>query len=180
MKDLKPAFRFLGVFVGLYLGLNIVYGLWISSHGSHVDEATELVTNQTSFLLNVFGEGTYTKEKISEPAISVLNNSGVVMSVYEGCNGINILIVFVSFLFAFGGSAKSMAWFIPVGVFFIHLANLLRVMLLFFIAEYQSQFFYYAHKYVLTAFLYLIVFILWWYWIERVSGISIKKIVVGK
>jgi len=180
MKNLKPAFRFLGIFVGLYLGLNIVYGLWISSFDLKVDTATEIVTKQTSVLLNLFGEDTTTKPKSFTPAISILNDSGVALSVFEGCNGINIMIVFVSFLFAFGGKRKNVAWFLPVGLILIYLANLVRVMVLYFVAEYWKEYFYYAHKYVLTAFLYLMVFVLWWLWIEIVSGISLKKVMTNK
>jgi hypothetical protein len=34
MKDLKPAIRFVIVFVALYLLLNVLYGFWIKSYGS--------------------------------------------------------------------------------------------------------------------------------------------------
>jgi len=51
---------------------------------------------------------------------------------------------------------------------------------LYFVAEYWKEYFYYAHKYVLTAFLYLMVFVLWWLWIEIVSGISLKKVMTNK
>lgn len=180
MKELIPAFRFLGIFVGLYLGLNILYGVWISSYDGEVDSATETVTKQTSLLLNFFGEDTITKPKSFTPAISILNDSGVALSVFEGCNGINIMIVFASFLFAFGGKLKNMAWFLPCGLILIYLANLARVMILYFVAEYWKEYFYYVHKYVLTAFLYLIVFVLWWWWIEKMSGISLKKVMTNE
>ena len=180
MKELKPAFRFLAVFIGAYFCLNILYGIWISSFGSSADYATKVVTNQTALLLNVFGEDTHTAPKASSPAISILNDKGAVLSVFEGCNGINLMIVFVSFLAAFGGKAKNMTWFIPLGLFLIYLANLMRVMMLYFIAKYQNEYFYYAHKYVLTAFLYLMVFALWWWWIEKVNKISIRKAVTNQ
>lgn len=179
-EGLKPAFRFLAIFVSLYLGMNIVYGLWISSYDRTVDPLTEIVTNQSSSLLNFFGEETQTKPKASTPSVSILNSSGVAISVFEGCNGINVMIVFVSFLFAFGGQRKKIAWFLPAGLFLIYIANLGRVMILYFVAEYWQEYFYYVHKYVLTALLYLIVFVLWWVWIEKVSNISLKKVMANK
>lgn len=180
MKDLKPALRFLGIFVGLYLGLNILYGFWISSYGNQVDSATKLVTTQTSFLLNLFGEGTFTKEKMTEPSISVANSSGIVMNVFEGCNGINVMVVFASFLFAFGGRLKKLVLFLMGGLLVIYVANLGRVFMLYYVAEYWNDYFYYIHKYVLTAFLYVITFALWWIWIEKFNGVSLKNVVTSK
>jgi exosortase family protein XrtF len=180
MKELKPAFRFLAIFVGVYIALNVVYGFWISSYGNSVDPLTTVVTQQSSRLLNFFGEGTNTTPKTFTAAISIVNSSGVAISVFEGCNGINVMIVFVAFLFAFGGQRKKIAWFLPAGLVIIYVANLGRVMILYYVAEYWQQYFYYVHKYILTAFLYAIVFALWWWWIEKVSGVSLKNVMANK
>lgn len=176
MKEFKPALRFLAVFVVLYLVLNILYGLWITSYGEYPDKATEYVTRQTSAILNVLGEETTTFPRPGSPSISILVDMRTALNVYEGCNGINVMIVFVAFIFAFGGKMKRIAWFIPVGILIIYISNLFRVTGLYFIAEYWNKYFYYIHKYVFTGFLYLIVFILWWVWIEKVSGLSIRSV----
>jgi exosortase family protein XrtF len=177
MNELKPAFRFLAIFVGLYFGLNVLYGLWIYSYGSRVDPATTAVTRQTSMVVNLMGEQTSTAPELSSPSISILNPSGVAINVFEGCNGVNVMIVFVSFLFAFGGEKKKIIWFLALGLIIIYIANILRVVTLYYVAENWITYFYYMHKYVLTAFLYALVFLLWWIWIEKVSGISLKSIV---
>jgi exosortase family protein XrtF len=180
MKELKPAFRFLAIFVGIYISLNVVYGFWISSYNKQADPLTAIVTRQSSSLLNFFGEATRTKPKALAPAISILNPAGVAISVFEGCNSINVMIVFVAFLFAFGGEQKKIVWFLPTGLAIIYVANLGRVMILYYVAEYWQQYFYYVHKYILTAFLYGIVFTLWWLWVENVSGASWKDVVANK
>jgi len=180
MKELKPAFRFLAIFVGLYLGLNILYGLWISSYHFQVDPATAVVTRQSSWLLNACGQETSTQPKESAPSVSILNPSGVVINVFEGCNGINVMIVFVAFLFAFGGQRKKIMWFLPVGLILIYLANLGRVMTLYFVAEYWETYFYYVHKYVLTGLLYILVFGLWWWWLEKLNDVSLKNVMSTK
>lgn len=180
IKELKPAFRFLGIFVGLYLGLNILYGVWIYSYNPQVDTVTSIVTRQSSVLLNLLGEETRTELIASAPSVSILNPSGVVVDVFEGCNGINVMIVFVSFIFAFGGQQKKIAWFLFLGIVIIYLANIIRVMTLYYVAQYWETYFYYVHKYVLTAFLYMLVFALWWIWIEKVSGMSLKNVMASK
>lgn len=176
MKELKPALRFLAVFVALYLVLNVLYGLWISSFEDCPDPATVIVTRQTSAIVNTLGEETTTFPKPGSASMSILKGMRSALNVYEGCNGINVMIVFVSFMFAFGGRLKSMAWFIPLGIVLIYATNLVRVTGLYFIAEYWKEYFYYVHKYAFTAFIYLIVLILWWLWIEKVSGLSIRNV----
>lgn len=174
IKDFKPALRFLAIFVGLYLTLNLLYGLWITSYDK-ADPITTWVTNQSSVLLNWIGENTYTKPKLNTPTISILKGSRRVVNVFEGCNGINVAIVFLAFIAAFGGDRKKMLWFIPLGLLIIHLANLLRVSGLYLVAEYFQRYFYYIHKYVFTASIYLIVFVLWWLWIEKINEVSLRK-----
>jgi hypothetical protein len=82
----------------------------------HPDPATEAVTHQTSAVLNLLGEQTTTMPKPATPSVSILIEMRSALNVYEGCNGINVMIVFVAFIFAFGGSGKKMTWFIPLGI----------------------------------------------------------------
>jgi exosortase family protein XrtF len=176
MKDLKPAIRFVIVFVVLYLALNVLYGFWIRSYGNYPDPVTEIVTNQTSTILNLLGEETTTTPKPGTASVTILVGMRSALNVYEGCNGINVMIVFVAFIFAFGGKVKSMAWFIPLGIVLIYVANLGRVTGLYFIAEYWKEYFYYVHKYAFTAFIYVFVLILWWWWIEKISDLSLRDL----
>jgi exosortase family protein XrtF len=180
MKEFLPAFRFLGVFLGLYIGLNVIYGVWISSYGQQADPATVLITNQTSFILNLFGEETQILPRVDTPTVSIIKGSRVALGVFEGCNSINVMIVFVAFLFAFKGDPKKLTWFLPLGLLLIYIANLARVVFLYYVAEYWRQYFYYIHKYLFTAAIYLIVFILWWWWIEKVSGVSLKGMIKSR
>ncbi|MBX2963376.1 MAG: exosortase family protein XrtF [Cyclobacteriaceae bacterium] len=176
INEFKPALRFLGIFVGLYLALNLLYGWWIEQY-DRADPATVFVTNQSAVLLNVFGEDTYTKPKLNTRTISIYKGSRIVVNVFEGCNGINVAIVFVAFMAAFGGDRKKMLWFIPLGLALIHVANLFRVSGLFLVAEYFQQYFYYIHKYAFTASIYVMVFLLWWIWIEKINKISVRQVI---
>lgn len=175
IKEFAVALKFLGSFLGLYILLNVGYGFWIKSYGMVADPATLWVTDQTSMLLNLLGERSAIQPKAASASISIIKNGDVIVNVYEGCNGINVMIIFLSFIIAFGGAVRKMIWFIPVGLLIIHLANLLRVGGLFLVAEYFETIFYYVHKYVFSASIYLIVLGLWWWWIEGVNRFSIQK-----
>lgn len=176
MKDLKPAIRFVSVFVVLYLVLNVLYGFWIESYGNYPDPATEAVTHQTSAILNLLGEQTTTLPTPGTASVSILVGMRSALMVYEGCNSINVMIVFVAFIFAFGGSARKMTWFVPVGLVVIYIVNLMRVFGLYYVAEQWQEYFYYIHKYAFTAFIYVFVLILWWWWIEKISGHSLREL----
>jgi exosortase family protein XrtF len=180
MKEFKPALWFLTVFLGLYIGLNVLYGIWIASFDTKADTATIKITEQASFLLKLFGEQTHTQLRGNAPTVSIHNDKHVALSVFEGCNSINVMIVFISFLFAFKGSWKKLIWFLPLGLLLIYAANLLRIVALYYVAEYWRQYFYYVHKYLFTAAIYLLVFLLWWWWIKTVSGVSMKALVKSR
>lgn len=174
MKELRPALRFLGIFLGLYLGLNVLYGLWIASYGTEPDPATWLVTKQSSAVLNLFGEGTTILANPGTPSVAIQLGMRSALNVYEGCNSLNVMIVFVAFIIAFGGNRKKLIWFVPAGIVLIYIINLARVIGLFYVAEYWQRYFYYVHKYAFTGIIYLFVLILWWGWIEKINGISLR------
>ncbi len=169
LKDFRPAIRFLLVFVGLYLVANLLYGLWIRSYGEDPDPLTRMVTQQTTAILNLGRSHASSRDNTQGPTVFIETKDRIVLNVYEGCNGINVQIVFLAFVAAFGGSGKRMAWFIPLGLLLIHLANLCRIVMLYVVAQHYQRYFYYVHKYLFTAGIYAAVFILWLAWI-RING----------
>lgn len=173
MKDLfsefRPTLAFLGKFLTIYLIGNILYGVFIASCGNTPDPVTTATTMQTSWLLNLLGQNTDTAVSSPTPRVSLRNDKDVIINVYEGCNGINVMIIFVAFLFAFGGSWRRLLWFLPVGIAIIHLVNLARITLLYFTALNRPAEFYYFHKYFFTGILYVVVFALWGVWVSRVE-----------
>ena len=167
LREFKPALMFLGKFLALYFVGNILYGLYVESYDPQPDAVTRLVTAQTSWLLDLAGYETSFHDVPGESNIAFKESQDVVLYVYEGCNGINVMIVFIAFLFAFGGSLRKMALFLPLGVLIIHLFNLLRITFLFYLALHHSNQFYFYHKYLFTATLYAVVLGLWALWVIR-------------
>lgn len=176
LREFGPALRFLGVFLGIYVVGNVVYGLWIESYGPAPDHATRWVTEQTSRLLNLFGLDTHTSVNPEGPTVFLNKVTDNVLSIYEGCNGINVMIVFLSFLVAYGGPAKALGWFAAAGLAAIHVFNLFRIGLLYAVAEWLPDYFYSFHKYLFTAILYIMVFVLWGIWIFRINALRPSKV----
>jgi len=166
----KPAIRFLIVFLAAYLGLSLSYGFWIETRGNKADWFTWEVTKEVTALVARKGTEVTLQPNTNSPTILVRNADRVVLEVFEGCNGVNVMIVFVSFVLAFGGVDKlRMGVFMLGGMTLIHLANLARLYALYSLALQKSELFYYYHKYIFTASLYAMIFALWWVWISRLS-----------
>ncbi|MBL7853026.1 MAG: exosortase family protein XrtF [Cyclobacteriaceae bacterium] len=166
VKQFKPALRFLGVFLAVYLVGNTLYGVWIQHLNPAADPITVFVTTQTADLLSLVAHPVEAVRSSTKPTVHLQFQQETRLVVYEGCNGVNVMIVFLAFTLGFGGRFKSMVWFIPLGLALIHVANLFRIMALYAVAIQFPKYFYYTHKYLFTASLYVGVLLLWWWWVR--------------
>lgn len=173
-SEFRPTILFLVKFVGIYLVGNLLYGLFITSFEPKPDPVTHVVSEQTAFVLNVCGYHVVAEDDERKPTTDINYLGRTRLSVFEGCNGINTMIIFVAFLLAFGPISKNLLWFIPTGLLIIHLMNLVRITLLFFVSEYLPNAMYFTHKYFFTAILYVVIFVLWVWWVKRYSGLNAK------
>ena len=167
-KEFKPTILFLVKFIGFYLLTNFLYGLYVESYAPLADPVTHWVTNQTSSFLNVLGQNTGTSAEEGGKNVLIMSGEQEILAVYEGCNGINVFIVFMAFVVSFGNPGKKALWFVPLGILIIHLSNLARIVLLYFVHEHLPGLMYFTHKYLFTSVIYLMVFILWYVWITKI------------
>ncbi len=168
IKEFKPALLFVGRFLAFYFVGNILYGFYVESFGNQPDNVTIWVAEQSTFLLAKLGLAVTSIPLETLPKISLLLNSDVVINVYEGCNGINVIITFLSFLFAYAPLERRLLWFIPVGVLTLHLSNLIRITGLFFVARDFPNYLYFIHKYLFTGVIYVVVIVMWYLWVSKV------------
>lgn len=175
LKEFLPTILFLGKFLALYLVLNLVYGAYVSSFEPGPDPATHRVSQQTSDLLNLFGWGTAIHDNDRKPTTELSYQNRDVLSIYEGCNGINVMIIFVAFLVAFGPFNKRLPGYAVLGILILHLSNLGRIAALFWVSLYQPDFMYFLHKYLFTATLYVVTFLLWVVWVRWNSAAKKAK-----
>jgi len=168
-KDFKPSILFLAKFIGLYIVLNIGYGFYLDASKGEADFMTKWVTEQTASVIDMYEDKISTSPKEDLKSIFIYQDSQAILSVYEGCNGLNVMVIFISFLIAYGKAGSRMLWFIPLGIVVIHLFNILRILLLFHVTISMPDFLYFSHKYLFTAFIYLAVFGMWALWIFKVN-----------
>lgn len=168
MKEQKAILFFLLKFIGLYLVLNTAYGLWIFSYDPLPDPLTVTVTHHTVGLISLAEGDIAVGVRPNSPSVPILQNGKSVVSVFEGCNSMNVMIVFVSFIVAYTGTWKKTVLFGLAGLLLIYIFNLFRVGMLFFIAKYYPDSLYFFHKYLFTGLLYMMVFILWYFWVKKI------------
>jgi exosortase/archaeosortase family protein len=99
------------------------------------------------------------------------NNYGIIIT--DGCSGIKQIMQFALLMLIFPGPWKHKAWFIPLGMFIVHLTNVLRIVLLAIVAEHSPANIEYTHDSWLRIMFYVVIFALWLLWVEK---IAVKKI----
>ncbi|MEO1052805.1 MAG: exosortase family protein XrtF [Bacteroidota bacterium] len=167
LKEFKTPILFLVKFLAIYLLASLVYGIFISSYSPSADPITDFVTENTQQLLVLLGYPVSTLADETGPYVKLVEDGTIILSVFEGCNGVNVSIVFLAFLVAYSRPVVQLVWFIPLGLFIIHLVNLLRISFLFYVSKNQPDYLYFAHKYLFTAIIYAVIFLLWYIWVNK-------------
>ncbi len=170
IKEFWPAIKFVVVFLSTYLIGNIIYGLYIEYTHPSPDVFTWLTAAQSAEFLKWVGQPASIVINTKGPTVFLNRFAIPILDIYEGCNGVNVIIVFLSFIFAFAGSLKRKLVFIAAGIVLLNIANVTRIVLLYFVAIRYQTYFYFIHKYVFTISLYCIVLALWFVWTNKLSG----------
>lgn len=170
VKEFKPTIWFLLRFVAIYVVGSLLYAALITHYYPGVDPITQAVSEQCAVVLNVCGAGVETATRPQDPTDTIAHAHKGVISVYEGCNGVNVMIVLVAFLAAFGPASRKLVGFTLFGILVVYAANLVRLLVLYYVSLHYAEWIYPIHKYFFTAFIYVVVFLLWVWWVRKYSG----------
>jgi len=85
------------------------------------------------------------------------------------CNGVSLMALFVGFIILFKGKWMHKLWFSLLGLFIIHLLNVLRIVSLVMVAKYAPTQLDFNHKYTFTVLLYAFIFLGWVIWVKKFS-----------
>lgn len=139
-----------------------------------------MVVRGTAFGLESLGfevETSYRNENDHVNRISgiIYIDSTPAVLVADPCNGLELFALFIGFFLCFPGSWISKTIFIIFGVTFLFLLNILREIMLALNYHYFQSSFDFNHKYTFAIFVYLAVFLIWRFWLNRYMIISHKK-----
>ena len=94
----------------------------------------------------------------------------------DACNGITLFAVFAIIIIALPGPVKTKLWYIPMGILVIHLSNIIRITALSIIVFYKPDILEFNHNYTFQLIEYTIMFLLWIRWVNKYSGLSLKRV----
>ena len=173
----KPFLVFLGKFLLTYLLLTIVYQSYLVQYDVkkfEVDSFTKLVAKQTKDVMVLFGCDASIAPNVKESAINIFYNQRSMARIIEGCNGLSVIILFISFVIAFSGKIKPTILFILGGSILIHALNVFRIALLCVLMYYYPKQQHLLHGVLFPLFIYGAVFLLWIIWVNKFSKYATK------
>ena len=154
--------RFLLVFVAL-LALSFGVELTPWAQAWFVAPWTDAVARVSGALMRVFDAGVTTNGSVIGSSAS-----SFAVSIEAGCNGVEATLVLVAAMLAFPSPWAHRLRGIVVGVVAVQALNVLRVVSLFYLGQWNDNAFEWAHLYVWQALIMLDVLIVWVIWVRLV------------
>ncbi len=129
-------------------------------HENVVVPFTAFVAHCSSILMNIFGAGSkVTGYTLSTPKFSI--------NVVDGCNGIYATAILISGVIAYPASLRHKFYGIAFGFTAVFLANLIRVISLFYMGLHFPDIFQEVHVYVWQPIIILWAIIVWNFWSKK-------------
>ena len=100
------------------------------------------------------------------------NANGFAVSIEAGCNGVEATLVLFAAMLAFPAPWKHKVVGLIIGILAVQLLNILRVISLFYLGQWNYDVFEWAHLYVWQALIMLDVLVVWLIWVRRVPYLS--------
>jgi exosortase H (IPTLxxWG-CTERM-specific) len=97
--------------------------------------------------------------------------NGFAVSIEAGCNGVEATIVLVAAILAFPAPWKHRFLGLVAGILAVQGLNVIRVISLFYIGQWNIDVFQWAHLYVWQALIMLDVLIVWLLWVRTMPGV---------
>ena len=152
--------RFLAVFAALLVLLFVAELSWPAQHWL-IQPWTALLASAGAALMQWFDPDVIAQGKVLRHS-----GSGVGVSIEAGCNGVEACLMLLAALLAWPASWSARLIGIALGFVSIQAANLLRIITLFYLADWNPQTFEFAHLYLWQALIMLDVLAVWLLWLR--------------
>ena len=122
---------------------------------------TEALARISASLITLFDPGVAAFGKVLQDTAS-----GFAVTIEAGCNGIEAAIILVAAMLAYPAPWKHRVVGILAGLAAVQALNIVRVISLFYIGQWNEQAFHWAHLYLWQALIMLDVLIVWLLWMR--------------
>lgn len=155
--------RFLLIFLSVQA---VLFGLELLQpvQQAVVQPWTGLVARASAVIVQFFDPSVISYGRVLQSAAT-----GFGVSIEPGCNGVEATIVLVAAMLAFPSSWSMKLWGIGLGFIAVQAVNLVRVVTLFFLGQWNFKAFEFAHLYMWQALIMLDVLVVWLIWMRYVA-----------
>jgi exosortase family protein XrtF len=166
----KPFLTFLASFFGSYILLTVLYQFFLNSFGDNkIDDITQFVAQNTETLFSYFSSTLKMEYFANDVFVNVYYQNKGIVRIVEGCNGMSVIILFVSFIVAFAGNLKNTLLYIFGGSLLIYILNVIRIVVLIVLLHHFPKQNHLLHGVLFPAIIYGSVFFLWIIWVNKFS-----------
>lgn len=152
--------RFFVLFMGLLIAL---FSLRISSFGREfiTEPFTGLLAAISAFILKLFDP-----DVLSQGVVIQSISNGFAVQIAPGCDGIEAVIILVAAIVAFPAPWKHRIAGIAIGFVAIQALNLVRIISLFYLGQWNQTWFDWFHLYLWQALIVLDALAVWLIWLR--------------
>lgn len=166
LKDFKPVLSILLRFIIIYLVLLFAYQFYLNSFKeTGLDPFSRMVAEQVRLVQNRWNFPTMLYDDIKGEQVWFHVKGNYVTRMVEGCNAVSVMILFVSFIFAFYKGIKTFIFAIA-GLLLLYIMNVLRIVGLNIVVSDYPTYGKMVHDYAFPAVIYGSVVLLWLVWIK--------------
>ena len=152
--------RFFIVFVALQA---LLFGLELTPWAQRwfVEPWTNTLAAISTWLVTVFDANVVASGKIMRST-----TNGFAVSIEAGCNGVEATIVLLAAILAFPAPWRNKLVGLGIGIIAVQGLNIVRVISLFYLGQWDRDWFEWAHLYVWQALIMLDVLVVWLVWVR--------------
>ena len=161
------------IFITITLLIHFSYRFWVTQAYYPI---SDLMNNLHDFLSErVFIESSWFIQHVLGMDITTVErtmywpNNGYIAITY-GCSGVKQILQFALLMVVFPGPWKKKLWYIPMGMFIVHLTNLFRIIGLAEVLVILPDYWKFSHDYIFRPIFYVVIFSLWVYWVEKIKS----------
>lgn len=129
-----------------------------------IDPWTNSLARLSAWLMTTFDA-----DVVSHGRILQSQSTGFGVSIEAGCNGVEAAIILIAGMVAFPAPWRHKLVGLAIGIAAVQAANLLRVISLYYLGQWNMEAFEFAHLYLWQALIMLDVLVVWLLWMRSVA-----------
>ena len=161
----KNTLKFIAVFTGIYVFGLYFYRVYLSYYDNSIDDITKVVARVVVEFLNFYNTD-FKSIELDNYSIGIYIDDYVIVKVIEGCNSINVIILFLAFIISFKKDFKNTLVYSVLGSVFIFILNIFRILVITYGVYLYPKYSFFLHDIFFPMFLYGVVLLLWLNWVR--------------